>query len=233
LRPAAVFILAFGLVIAPWLARNYAAFGHPVVGTTLTGYNLYRENSQLRTDDYLRFVSSVEGVSAVVTVLERRPDLQGTENEAQMDAVYREEAIRIIAAHPFRYAALFAYRFAMLWFDWGVKAAYGYHDERWWDCAMMVQHAGLLAAAILGGALLLRRGWPLALALIATSLAYMAVIGRLRLIVPVMPLAVAFSAAACERLAYRFGLVRAPCESDRPRQTDNEWWRTARNEERV
>jgi hypothetical protein len=200
LRPVAFFGLAFALTLAPWLARNYAVFGHPVLGTTLAEYNLYRENFPLRTDDYLRFVSGDEGEAAVMKLLEHRTDLCGCENEAEMAAVYREEALRIIAEHPLRYLKLSAYRFVMLWFNWGVNAAYG-NPDGWSDYALMFQHGFFLTTAVLGFARVWPRGWPLALSVIAMSLAYMAVIGRIRLIVPVMPLTIALSAIACAKLA--------------------------------
>ena len=106
LRPAALFLSTSILLLVPWTARNYLALDRLVVGTTLAGYNLYRHNSSLLTDDYLRYVGPEEGARAVEALLARRRDLKGTENEAQMDAVYREEALRIISAAPIRYLRL-------------------------------------------------------------------------------------------------------------------------------
>lgn len=200
LRPIAFFGVAFGLVLAPWVARNYIVFGHFVPGTTLADYNLYRHNFPLRTDDYLRFVPGNEGVAAVITLIEHRPDLCGCENEAEMADVYREEALRIIADHPVRYALLSAYRFAMLWFNWGINAAYSDRDT-WSDYAMMLQQAFLLVTAAFGLWRTWPRSWPLAVGLMATCWIYMAVIGRMRLIIPVMPFAIILSAIMCAQLA--------------------------------
>ncbi|MBA2459930.1 MAG: glycosyltransferase family 39 protein, partial [Gemmatimonadales bacterium] len=98
LGPAAVFALAWMLIAAPWYVRNYVAFGRPVIGSTLSGYYLYRQNHMLPSDDYLRFVSGGEFVPVIRAMVARRRDLRGTENEAEMSQVYREEALRVIRA---------------------------------------------------------------------------------------------------------------------------------------
>ena len=113
--------LGFALVLAPWVARNQRAFGAFVPGGTLTGYNLYRHNHIVADDDYLHYVQGEAGERAVQELLARRTDLRGDENEAEMDRVYREEAAAIVRAHPVRYAALSAYRLAVLFTDLGVN----------------------------------------------------------------------------------------------------------------
>jgi hypothetical protein len=165
-----------------------------IVGTTLGDYNLYRHNAMLLTDDYLRFVGPDEGRSEVKALLAHRPDLHGTENEAQMDAVYRHEALRIISTAPVRYLCLSAYRFLMLWFDWGVDAAYGRKDTILLDAFMMVQQGALLLLGIIGLLSSNQRAWPLLLSIGVFLLLHMAVIGRLYLLMPVMPLVVVLSA---------------------------------------
>ena len=51
--------------------------------------------------------------------------LTGTENEAQMDSFYFANALHLIFQYPGNYLKLSVYRFLPLWFDTGVKAAYG------------------------------------------------------------------------------------------------------------
>jgi hypothetical protein len=194
----AMFVIAWGLIISPWIVRNYVAFGRPVIGSTLAGYYLYRQNYMLPTDNYLRFVSGGEFMPVLQATLAQRPDLQGTENEAQMDSIYREEALRVIAAEPLRYVALSAYRFLMLWFNWGVNEVYGARNTVG-DYLIALQHALLLGAGVLG----LRRrwphAWPLAVSVVAFSLLYMAVQAHVPYIVPVMPFLVVLSAVTCIR----------------------------------
>lgn len=118
---ALAFALAFAAVLAPWALRNQRAFDAFVPGGTLTGYNLYRHNHIVAGDDYLRYVQGEEGERSVRALVERRTDLRGDENEAEMDRVYRDEAAAIVRAHPVRYATLSAYRLAVLFTDLGVN----------------------------------------------------------------------------------------------------------------
>jgi 4-amino-4-deoxy-L-arabinose transferase-like glycosyltransferase len=199
LRPIALFTLAWGLITVPWLVRNYLAFDRPVIGSTLSGYYLYRQNHQLASDNYLRFVSGGEFVPVIQDMIRRRPDLTGSENEAAMDVVYRREALSAIQTHPLRYLKLSAYRFLMLWFDWGVKQVYR-QQPTIGDYATMLQHGLLLVGGAVGLRLRWRRGWPLGLSVAVFSLVYMAVMAQMLYIVAVVPLLVALSAIACAEI---------------------------------
>ncbi len=199
LRAPGLFTLVVCLVLLPWLARNYVVFGRLVLTSTLADYDLYRQNFMLSTDDYFHFASAAEAEQAIHVLILSRPDLHGTENEAQMDDLYRYEALRIILANPLRYALLSGARFFMLWFDWTVNAAYGLR-ETGSDYVMIVQQALLLVAAAFG----LRGRWPrarpLAMIVVAITLIHMAVISRMRYIIPVMPFTVTLGAIGCERV---------------------------------
>lgn len=196
LRMVALVTLASTFIVLPWLVRNYVAFGRPLIGSSLSGYYLYRQSHMLPTENYLRFVSGGEFASVLHDMIARRPDLRGTENEAQMDQVYREEALRIIRAEPLRYLTLSAYRFLILWFNWGVKEVYRQRNTAD-DYLIMVQHALLLAGGILGLRARWRRAWPLAASVFAFCLLYMAVMAHMTYVAAVMPLLVALSAIAC------------------------------------
>ena len=199
LRHVALFTSSWGLITVPWLVRNYLAFDRPVIGSTLSGYYLYRQNHQLASDNYLRFVSGGEFVPVIKDMIRRRPDLTGAENEATMDLVYREEALRTIQSHPLRYLKLSAYRFLMLYFDWGIKQVYR-QQPAIGDYAARLQHGLLLAGGAVGLGLRWRRGWPLGLSVAVFSLVYMAVMAQMLYIVAVMPLLVALSAIACAEI---------------------------------
>lgn len=203
-RPVVLFGLALSLTIAPWLVRNALAFGQPVLGTTLTGYNLYRHNFMLGTDNYLRYVGAHEARQAIDALIAERPDLRGTETEAQMDNLYRAEALRVIRDYPLRYVALSLYRFLPLWFNWEVPEAYGLHSSAL-DYLMMAQQALLLMLAVVGLRRVgWRRAWPFLASVLIFSLAYMAVNGQLRYLVPVMPLLVSLSAVGSLSLWQRW-----------------------------
>ncbi len=201
-----ILLSAFFAVLLPWAARNYHDFGSPVVTSTMTGYNLFRHNSILPRRDYLRYVAGDEGGAEVADLVARRSDLRGTENEAQMDTVYREEAEGIILARPWRYLRLCAYRFLPLWFDWGVLQAYGARP-RPQDYLVMGEQALLLVLAGWGVWRLRLRGWAVAGTIAGVTLAQMAVVGQLRYIVPVMPLVLVLVAAG---LAPRADIASEP-----------------------
>jgi len=194
LRPLALFLSASVVLLVPWTVRNYLAFDRVVIGTTLAGYNLYRQNAMLLTDNYLKYVGPEEGRSAVQALLAHRPDLHGTENEAQMDTVYRHEALRIISAAPIKYLCSSAYRFVRLWFNWGIAAAYGNKNIQLLEIAMMVQQGVLLVLSIIGSLSSSRRVWPLSFSIGAFVLEHIFVTGRLYNLMPVMPLVVTLSA---------------------------------------
>lgn len=201
LAPIVLFALASFVPFCPWLVRNYVEFHRPVLGTTLNGYNLYRENYQLTQASYLRYIGSDEADRAVAALVQRRTALTGTVNEAQMDGIYRTEALGVIKAKPLRYLTLSAARGVMLWFNWTVPAGYGLP----WtllDSLVAFQQAVLLIAAIVGLWRRWRDLWPLAVSIAALTLVYMAVIGRLYLLFPIMPLTVVLAAIGCGRIVY-------------------------------
>jgi hypothetical protein len=205
-RAVALFTLGWASVGLPWITRNYLAFGRPVIGSSLSGYYLYRQNHHLPSDDYLRFVTGAEFVPVIRQMVARRSDLKGTENEALMDRVYREEAFRVIAAEPVRYLMLSGYRSLTLWFNLGVKGAYRQRNSTD-DYLLVVQHVLLLAGAVVGLRGRGRRAWPLLLAVAALSLLHMAVMAHITYVASVVPLLVTLSAIACADLTAKVHLM--------------------------
>lgn len=197
-RPIAIVVLLPSLMLLPWVARNTLVFGQPVIGSTLTGYNLYRMNYMLADENFLplHFVGDAEARRAFAVLWAQRPDVRGPLNEAQTDAVYRQTAVRLIEAHPLRYMLLSASRFLMLWFDWTVNAAYGGSPGYF----TVAQQGLLLLAAIIGLCAAWRRTWLLGLSIIAVTILYMAVVGRVLYLVPVMPLTIVLCAIGCQRI---------------------------------
>jgi 4-amino-4-deoxy-L-arabinose transferase and related glycosyltransferases of PMT family len=199
IRPA---LLISGLVIlmmAPWLIRNRLSLGRPILGSSLTGYNLYRHNYMIGKNPYFRYVGPEEAAQAIKDLISRRTDLRGDENEAEMDLIYRDEALQIIKAHPAQYVFLSAYRFFPLWFDWKVAEAYGRPVKRY-DYLIMILQAILLTLAFVGLQKKAVLTWPMWGSIVAISLAYMAVDARLLYVMPVMPLVVSLSAVGGNKM---------------------------------
>jgi dolichyl-phosphate-mannose-protein mannosyltransferase len=216
LAGAAAVVLGILIPLAPWVARNFTVFGKPVMGSTLVGYNLYRQNYQLPMPDYLRFVAGPEAGQALEELRRRRPALATAGNEAALEEVYREEAEKVILENPGRYAALSGYRFLLLWFGWGYLQAYGKNPEPA-DFLVMAEQAALLILALLGLRHTTSKASCLALSVAMVCLVHMAVISQLRFIVPVMPLAMTLSAAGLLALTpWRRGLPVEPQAASPP-----------------
>jgi hypothetical protein len=207
LRVLVLMGLVTGTTLSPWVIRNYLALGSPIVGTTLSGYNLYRYNFILATDDYMRFVAWREAAVATRRVVASSAAIGPRANEAQLEALYRDEAIAIIRAHPFRYAALSSYRFLMLWFDWGVNSAYGEPVTAFDFFAVVIQTI-LLVTLVMGVGVSWGPSLPLAIAVTAAAVMHMAVCAHLRFLIPVVPLVVVLSAQGFLRSTESRGFSR-------------------------
>ncbi len=197
-RRVTLFASAFLLTMVPWMARNEITLGRPILGTTLSGYNLYRQSHQIATPRYLRVVAGAEGRLAVQGLVARRSGLRGTENEAQMDRIYAREALSLIETWPLRYLCLSAYRLLPLWFNWGVLEAYGVPLKPR-DYLLGAEQLVLLLLAIVGLVRLGDRRWPLVASLAAYCAAHMLVNGQLRYLVPVMPIPFAVGSVVLAR----------------------------------
>ena len=198
LRPALLTFAVILIVMTPWIIRTKLVFGRPLIGSSLVGYNIYRHNYMLGTNDYFHNVGNDESWAAIQALIARRSDLLGTENEAQMDLSYRDEGLKIIKANPVHYVLLSGYRFFMLWFDWRVSEAFGYRMGLAEYATALLQLV-LLTFALIGSKNNPRQTWPLWASLITVTLSYMAVNSRLHYTIPVMPLVISLAAAGALR----------------------------------
>jgi hypothetical protein len=184
-----IFIALFFIVIAPWAIRNQYTLGRPVLGSTLIGYNLFRMNYIIQQPNFRpHYVGPVEASQAVANLIQNSK-LTGSENEAQMDSFYFNNAIHIILGNPADYLKLSIYRFLPLWFDVGVKEAYGTVPKPI-DLLMTFQQLMLLIAIILGISKRTSLAWPYSLAAALFCGAYMAVDSQLSYLVGIMPVLV-------------------------------------------
>jgi hypothetical protein len=198
-----LFILAFVVVLTPWTVRNYNVFNAFIPGVTLSGYNLYRHNHILEKDGYLRYVYNKEMKAAQRRLLEDNADiLRGDENEYEMDQFYRQEALEIILANPFRYLLLSLYRFIPLWTNYGVR--YEYISDLTWNISGLVN---LVFLALAGFSIFRRRGIrppeiiPIVTLLFFYTLSYMLVNARMRFIIPLIPFVLVFTSGQIIYLA--------------------------------
>jgi 4-amino-4-deoxy-L-arabinose transferase-like glycosyltransferase len=188
-------ILTIAVVMTPWIVRNFNVYNAFIPGVTLSGYNLYRHNHILEKDGYFRYVYNKEMKAAQQRLLEDNADiLRGDENEYEMDQFYRQEAIEIILANPFRYLLLSLYRFIPLWTNYGVR--YGYISDLTWNISALVN---LFFLALAGFSIVRRRGIrppkiiPVVTLLFFYTLSYMLVNARMRFIIPLIPFVLVFT----------------------------------------
>jgi hypothetical protein len=186
---------AVTLTVSPWAARNQIAFGAPILGTTLTGYNLYRHNYIVAEPDFHPHYVGAREAGTAVQSLVQESDLSGRENELQMQNFYMDQGVRLIASHPFQYLQLILFRASMLWFNSTVKVAYG-EKPGLLDAVMRIEQVLILFTAAAGAWLNRYRLWPYSLTVLATCGAYILVAAQVRYLVEIMPL-IAVLAASC------------------------------------
>lgn len=204
LRPFILFLVTIALVQMPWVVRNYSVFRRPVIGTTLAGYNLYRQNHLLEEGRIVPFVAGPSTEQALRELIGRSPELKGDENEAEFDQFLRAESLRIIASHPAEYLLLAACRFATLWLNCGVPEAYGSPPNRT-DHLMMAYHVLLLVSAFVAGVRALwQTAWPVIVGVSAFTLIHMAVAARMLYTIDVVPLLFPFASICVLNISSRY-----------------------------
>ena len=195
LAPASLFLIAIGLILAPWIIRNDIVFGVPVIGSTLAGYNIFRMNFIIANNTFFpHYVGPSDAYQAVMNLIQKS-NLTGRENETQMQSFYLKAGLQIIAQHPFRYISLSLYRFLVLWFNTSVKTAYDLRLNLK-DYIATIQQSVFLIAVVIGSAKNQKKYWPLILSLVLGCGAYMAVSAQLRYLVDLMQAVVILSALA-------------------------------------
>jgi len=201
--PPVLFLASLGFVYTPWVLRNSLVFETPVIGSTLTGYNVYRMNFIVAQKPFSpHYVGSKEGYVAVLQLI-KDSHLKGNENEAQMQSLYMHAGIQLISKHPVQYLRLSLYRFLSLWFNASVDRAYGIKSD-FWDLVTSIEQALLLIAVMVGFIRNRKEVWPFMLILTLGSGAYMAIDAQLRYLVDFMPVVVILSALVLTTLPPNF-----------------------------
>jgi hypothetical protein len=145
------------------------------------------------------YVGSDEATREIKALVERVPALRTPINEAEVDRIFRQEALKLIRSHFGRYIELALYRFIPLWFNIGVLDQYG-KSMMFLDYLVVVQQAVLLLAFLFalwkGGRLLrlLTSGVPVFI------MSYMAVDSQLRYLIPLMPLVVVIAVLGFDQI---------------------------------
>lgn len=179
------------VVIFPWVVRNYQVFNAFIPGTTLNGYNLFRHNYVIEDPRALWYGDAKSTRDALAARLS--DGLSGTENEAELDKLYRDEALKVIGTYPGRYVELVVSRLVDGWFN--IRASQNYLSDSifgYFNAIFDVLfHAVLLflcvPALLVMSKQRLSRIWPILLVLVFSTIVYLPVTVRLDYLVPVAP----------------------------------------------
>jgi hypothetical protein len=147
------------LVVTPWLVRNSLVFHRPTGMVSTNGYNLWIGNNPNTTGGAL----AADGRAMEATDPALYASLRGLDEGEQQD-VYRQAALRYMAAHPGKAVLNFARKFRgfLFWSD---------QTGAWYPSSFRVPYQAfylvLLACAVAGGHYLTRSGHAPAVVLLA------------------------------------------------------------------
>lgn len=144
--------LVAGLMVAPWVGRNYMIHGRPVFMISTTSYALWIGYNPLTTGGALgrRGQALVEEAPA-----ELRAQLRSETTELGQMGVFSREALRFIQAHPFESAGWFLKR---LVYYWSFAPLAGTNYPRSWFWMYAIYHGFAFALATVGAVRMLSSG---------------------------------------------------------------------------
>jgi 4-amino-4-deoxy-L-arabinose transferase-like glycosyltransferase len=155
MRAPAVVLVAAGLMLLPWAARNWRCFGRPIVTTTHGGYTLLLGNNP----DYYDFLRTAPWRTVwSAEQLDRTLSAELGTDEAANDRREYQQAWQAIRRQPAMFAAACVHRVASLW---GVLPHDVTAGESWLRRAARYTTAvWYLALFLLAGAAVVRRRAP-------------------------------------------------------------------------
>jgi len=195
-----VMLVAFVLVLSPWVIRNVQTFHAFIPGTTTFGWALYRSNFDLEDSDYLVSWHSRAEVESRSSL-----DVKSL-NELERNRAYTKESLRIIEKHPDRYVIKSLYRVAVLWFSLHSGQSYGTTMRNVAYLVTVIAFNSVILILSLVSCTLFRGSWiktalPLITLVLHTILLYAMVGALTRYSIPIMPYMLMFSAYASVRIS--------------------------------
>jgi len=173
--------LTFAVIHVPWIVRNYAMFGRPIVTTTLGGFVLYRHNAKIEKSQYDLGYSLSSFVPMVRNFVATTGRPLQSYDEPELNDLLSAEGLRIIRAHPWRYLKLSAYRTIWIWYaDNSGRGLYAVENAAIYLLALVGLWYAVRAREPIYGLLLLNIAYFVAV--------YSALNVQYRYICPVMPL---------------------------------------------
>jgi 4-amino-4-deoxy-L-arabinose transferase-like glycosyltransferase len=123
-RNAAYLLLATGVVIGPWAARNWYVFGRPAPLTISAGINLWEGQNPNATGTRSEYTNPpVAKPPELIAALNALPATRDYELKA--DSVLRDAALRAMLDNPWRSARLALRKLVFYWgYYWGIPFSY-------------------------------------------------------------------------------------------------------------
>jgi hypothetical protein len=200
-RGLLILLAGFVVTMFPWVMRNQQALGRPVITTTLAGANLYKGNHVPTGGAYPWAADSLF-----------TPDLKARTarvSEVEKDRILRAETRKMILSHKAAVALITLKKIPGLWLNLGIQ---GGSTKK--SIALASAHLiilGLALYALLGIAPDARRLSFVPITTVAFSTAtYLAVPCAVRLVYPLIPVVLPYSALGLARIGTRLGLGRKP-----------------------
>jgi len=210
-RDFIVLVLSFAMILLPWIVRNYVVFQAFIPGSTLAGYNLFRDHYRLLDNEgWIREIGPRRVIEAAMgDILAEREDTIEGKSEVELDKLYFEEAMARIKKRPDRYIILCFYRFLRLWFNVGFGAPPSLRSRM-----MLAVNATFLLLAI-ASFVWFKGPWiKLSLPVVALVLfftaVHMAIHALVRYIFPVVPYVLMFAANTTVELMKCIRHIRNP-----------------------
>jgi hypothetical protein len=200
-RGLLILVAAFAVTMFPWVVRNETALGRPVITSTLAGANLYKGNHVPTGGSYPWAADSLF-----------TPDLKARTakvSEVEKDRILRAEARRMILSHKAAVAIITLKKIPRLWLNIGIR---GVPPRR--TIALASAHIiilGLAVYALLGLTPDAQRlsFVPVTTVVFSTAM-YLTGVCTVRLVYPLIPVVLPYSALGLARIGTRLGLGRKP-----------------------
>jgi len=188
----AVAIASFGVVMCPWVVRNYRVVGKLVPTTLLVGKSLYEANSPYATG----------GPAMHITEWPR--EIEGL-SEYDRDRVLKHAAVRYIRQNPQRFLFLCVVRFARFW---NLFPNYDVYRSTLYCVVSACSYGPVLVLALLALRPLLPRWREVGLLLLPVlyfAALHLVFVSSIRYRTPVMPFLIVLAAYALVCTSFRIG----------------------------
>jgi 4-amino-4-deoxy-L-arabinose transferase-like glycosyltransferase len=201
-KTIAAILVAAGIVVSPWLVRNYVVFDRLVFLKSNFGHELYAGNNPAADGFWNpRLENELNGAIAtpLLTRAERATLLRA--DEAVANKLYLRKGLDFIVSHPVQFLHLTVRRMGLFWTR--LRPVRGWADEAWTVLGLATL-ALAAAGLLLGGPRRRERSFVVCCLLWLPVTYYLTLVGLSRYRFPVEPVVLVFVAHALFRAGSRW-----------------------------